>query len=71
MGGKGVSRELRTVLFTVERSDVVASFVVLTKAVFLLLLVKDGIIVPGRTGLGTRVNLALQNIDCTQNGKGY
>jgi hypothetical protein len=39
-------------LFTIELSDAVASFVVLTEIVLLLPLVKDGVVVPGRSGLG-------------------
>ena len=62
---------MRTVLFAIELFDVVASFVVLTEVVLVLLFVKDGVFVPGRSGLGARgMDLALQNVDCTRNNEG-
>jgi hypothetical protein len=57
----------RTVLFAIERFDVVASVVVLTEPVLLLLLVEDGVVVPGGSGLGLGngvAHFALQNVDC-------
>jgi hypothetical protein len=57
-------------LFAVELFDVVARLVVLTEVVLLLLLVKDGIIVPRKSSLGGRVvNRALQNVDCGPNNE--
>lgn len=52
-------------LFTIELFDTVASVVVLTEVFLLLPIVKDGILVPGRSGMGTR--FTLQNVDCTRN----
>lgn len=61
---------MRTVLFAIELFDMVASFVVLTEVVFVLLFVKDGIVVPGRGSLGASgMDLALQNVDCARNDK--
>lgn len=62
--------EARTVLFTIELSDTVASVVVLTKGVLLLDFVKDRLVVPVSSGLGvgsTIIKFALQNVDCTRN----
>ena len=61
---------MRTMLFTVELSDVVTGFVILTETILLLPLIKDGVIVPGRSCLGASVvDFALQNVDCTRNSK--
>ena len=57
-------------LFTVELFDTVTSFVVLTEDGLLLSLVKEGLVVPRRSGSGvgsTVANFALQNVDCTRN----
>ena len=58
-------------LFAIEFLDAVAGFVVLTETILLLLLVKEGVVVPGGSvlGVGTSViNFAFQNVDCTRNG---
>jgi len=52
-------------LFAIELFDAVASVVVLTEIGLLLPIVKDGLLVPGRSGMGTR--FTLQNVDCTRN----
>ena len=59
----------RTVLFTVELSDAVASLVILTEIGLFLLVIKGGTIVPGRSGLGVGTGFALQDINCTQNNE--
>ena len=51
--------KIRTVLFTVELSDAVASIVILTEIGLLLPVIKGGIIVPGRSGLGVGTGFAL------------
>lgn len=60
-------------LLAVEFFDAVASLVVLTEAVLLLLSVKVGAILPRRSGLdvgASVINFALENVDCTRNGEG-
>ena len=64
------SPEVLTVLFAIELFDTVASFVILTEIVLLLPIVKDGILVPGRSDVGVGTRFALQNVDCTQNDEG-
>ena len=57
-----IPSEARTMLFTVELFDTVASVVVLTKVVLLFRFVKEGIVVPGSNGLGvgnTGMNFSL------------
>jgi len=61
--------KVRTVLFTVELSDAVASLVILTEIGLLLPVIKGGIIVPGRSGLGVGTGFALQDINCTRNNE--
>jgi len=61
--------KVRTVLFTIELSDAVASFVILTEIRLLLAVVKGGIILPGRSVLEVDTGFALQDINCTRNSE--